>query len=118
MSQDASPGIAKGLMTLARTHNPPRTGVLGHSQPSLRDCSWLLPNPGLASWATLSRPFGTQFVNRVLTQVFKALHILKQLWPNLNPRCVHRSEDLTSSLDRHFDIRIRMSSAQKSRLKL
>jgi hypothetical protein len=27
---------------------------------------------GLASWATLSRPFGTQFVNRVLTQAPKA----------------------------------------------
>jgi len=48
-----------------------------HSQPSLRDCSWLLPNPGLTSWATLSRPFGTQFVSGVLTQGFKALHILR-----------------------------------------
>jgi hypothetical protein len=27
--------------------------------------------PGLASWATLSRPFGTQFVSRVLTQALK-----------------------------------------------
>jgi len=30
---------------------------------------------GLASWATLSRPFGTQFVSRVLTQGFKALNL-------------------------------------------
>jgi hypothetical protein len=27
--------------------------------------------PGLASWATLSRPFGTQFVSRALTQTLK-----------------------------------------------
>ena len=37
---------------------------------------------GLASWATLSRPFGTQFVSRLLTQGFKALHILIGLWPD------------------------------------
>ena len=44
MSQDASPGIAKGATTLRE-----------NSQ-SAQD--W---RPGLASWATLSRPFGTQF---------------------------------------------------------
>jgi hypothetical protein len=33
--------------------------VLGYSQPSLRDCSLAIANPGLASWATLSRPYGT-----------------------------------------------------------
>src|ERR1700744_5333337 len=32
--------------------------VLGYSQPSLRDCSWLLSLPRTSSWATLSRPFG------------------------------------------------------------
>ena len=67
MSQDASPGIAKELTTLRE-----------NSQ-SAQD--WSLTQ-GLASWATLSRPFGTQFVSRVLTQGFKALHILKQLWPD------------------------------------
>ena len=62
------------------------TGVLGHSQPSLRDCSWLsLPNPGLASWATLSRPFGTQFVIGVLTQtLWMALWlVLKRFTPEM-----------------------------------
>ena len=28
---------------------------------------------GLPSWATLNRPFGTQFVSRVLTQALKAV---------------------------------------------
>jgi hypothetical protein len=37
------------------------------SQPSLRDCSWFHPYPGLTSWATLSRPFGTVSVF-ILTQ--------------------------------------------------
>jgi len=50
----------------------PRTGVLGHSQPSLAGLFLIvIPTqdwrPGLASWATLSRPFGTQFVSEVLT---------------------------------------------------
>ena len=39
----------------------PRTRVLGHFQPSLRDYSLALANPGLTSWATLSRPYGTRF---------------------------------------------------------
>jgi hypothetical protein len=37
----------------------PRTHVLGHSQPSLRDWSRGYVYPGLTSWATLSRPYGT-----------------------------------------------------------
>src|ERR1700722_16730282 len=37
----------------------PRTHVLGHSQPSLRDCSCFQLLPRTPSWATLSRPFGT-----------------------------------------------------------
>jgi hypothetical protein len=43
------------------SRQPPRTCVLGHSQPSLRDWSLAHANPGLTSWATLSRPYGTQF---------------------------------------------------------
>jgi hypothetical protein len=35
-------------------------------------------NPLIWTALTLSRPFGTQFVSRVLTQGFKALHILKR----------------------------------------
>jgi hypothetical protein len=56
MSQDASPGIAKGLTTLRE-----------NSQ-SAQD--W---RPG----TILSRPFGTQFVNRVLTQALKAVPFKK-----------------------------------------
>ena len=35
--------------------------ILGYSQPSLRDCSWILCLPRIASWATFSRPYGTEF---------------------------------------------------------
>jgi len=42
-------------------------------QPSLRDCSFLQPNPGLASWAKFSRPCGTEFENGVLTHVLQLL---------------------------------------------
>jgi hypothetical protein len=52
----------------------PRTCVLGHSQPSLRDLSSLSRYPGLTSWATFSRPYGTELVNEVLTQPLEALH--------------------------------------------
>jgi hypothetical protein len=39
----------------------PQDCILGHFQPSLRD--WVVSQtyPGLTSWATLSRPFGTEF---------------------------------------------------------
>ena len=37
--------------------------------------------PGLASWATLSRPFGTQFVSRVLTRALKPGNILGSYGP-------------------------------------
>jgi hypothetical protein len=46
---------------------PRRTIVLGYSQPSLRDCSLLLCHPGLSFWAILSRPsglFATTFFTR------------------------------------------------------
>ena len=52
-------------MVVARTRWPhigkPRTDVLGYSQPSLAGL-WLLAgrDPGLTSWATFSRPYGTQ----------------------------------------------------------
>jgi hypothetical protein len=55
----------EGLMVVARTRWPhigkPRTDVLGYSQPSLAGL-WLLAgrDPGLTSWATFSRPYGTQ----------------------------------------------------------
>jgi hypothetical protein len=39
----------------------PQDCILGDFQPSLRDCSLAHANPGLTSWATLSRPCGTQF---------------------------------------------------------
>jgi hypothetical protein len=45
MSQDSSPGYTCGLCVLAWTRqllSNPRTGVLGHSQPSLRDLLWAL----------------------------------------------------------------------------
>jgi hypothetical protein len=45
--------------TFAGGPSSPRTDVLGHSQPSLRDCSFLSFLPRTASWAILSRPFGT-----------------------------------------------------------
>jgi hypothetical protein len=56
MSQDASPGIAKALTTLRENTQ------------SAQDWS-----PGTFS----AVPGGTQFVGRVLTQGFKALHILR-----------------------------------------
>src|ERR1700721_2794493 len=37
----------------------PRTNVLGHSQSSLRDLSRWITLPRTASWAILSRPYGT-----------------------------------------------------------
>jgi hypothetical protein len=52
-------GVLK--QTLQPLHSKPRTGVLGNFQPSLRDYSLAPDNPGLPSWATLSRPYGTQF---------------------------------------------------------
>src|ERR1700678_1439778 len=36
--------------------------VLGYSQPSLRDCSFFSFLPRTASWAILSRPFGTDLI--------------------------------------------------------
>src|ERR1700733_12024905 len=46
----------------------PRTRVLGHSQSSLRDWSrWDAVYPGLATWATLSRPAGLNLDRVVLT---------------------------------------------------
>jgi hypothetical protein len=47
--------------------------ILGYFQPSLRDCSWRSCLPRTASWATLSRPFGTEFVTEALTQPLKAI---------------------------------------------
>jgi hypothetical protein len=38
---------------------PTQDYVLGNFQPSLRDYSLAHANPGLTSWATLSRPCGT-----------------------------------------------------------
>jgi hypothetical protein len=38
---------------------PTQDSVLGHFQSSLRDWSCWKPTPRTASWATLSRPFGT-----------------------------------------------------------
>jgi hypothetical protein len=40
-------------------------------QPSLRDWVVFKSNPGLASWAKFSRPFGTEFRNGILTQTLK-----------------------------------------------
>ena len=58
MSQDASPGIAKtSPRENAQSASVPRTGVLGRSQPSLRDSSSRWPNPGLASWTSVQGYF-------------------------------------------------------------
>jgi hypothetical protein len=46
-------------------------------------------NPLIWTALTLSRPFGTQFVSRVLTQGFKALHILKQLLSDQSRALIH-----------------------------
>jgi hypothetical protein len=46
--------------------------VLGYSQPSLAGLFLaLIVYPGLASWATPSRPCGTEFVSGALTQTLK-----------------------------------------------
>src|ERR1700733_14687401 len=51
--------IRHKLPHLPHVQLKPRTDVLGHSQPSLRDCSRCQLLPRTTSWATLSRPFGT-----------------------------------------------------------
>jgi len=52
------------------------------------------------------------------TTFFECFHSRSNIRDWLNLRRMHRSEYRASSLDRHFDIRVGMSSAQKSRLKL
>src|SRR5271163_1599202 len=54
-------GTSTSEMDYSRFGTPTQDHVLGNFQPSLRDCSLPLANPGLTSWATLSRPYGTQF---------------------------------------------------------
>src|ERR1700677_2139435 len=63
-----SPGLRPGIFsavpggTLPGSFSPPRTRVLGYYQPSLAGLFLALSlHPGLASWATISRPFGTGF---------------------------------------------------------
>ena len=47
-------------MDIRDSGQPTQDYVLGHFQPSLRDWSCLFTYPGLTSWATLSRPCGTE----------------------------------------------------------
>jgi hypothetical protein len=58
------PGLRPGLLSAVPTGLvsvviSTQDFVLGYSQPSLRDWSRLLSLPRTSSWATLSRPFGT-----------------------------------------------------------
>jgi len=65
-----------GLLTLKWTirdsEQPTQDDVLGNSQPSLRDYSLAHANPGLTSWAILSRPSGTNLERVVLTHLLKS----------------------------------------------
>src|SRR5271156_4122041 len=49
--------------TIRDSGHPTQDHVLGNSQPSLRDWSLALVNSGPTSWATISRPYGTQSVS-------------------------------------------------------
>jgi len=55
VAQDDSPGA----LGLRRMGENTQDYILGYFQASLRDCSLAHANPGLTSWATLSRPCGT-----------------------------------------------------------
>jgi hypothetical protein len=61
MPQDAILGYSISEMDYLRLGQPTQDPVLGNFQPSLRDYSVARANPGLTSWATLSRPSGTEF---------------------------------------------------------
>jgi hypothetical protein len=73
----------------------PQDCILGHFQPSLRDCSSLESFPRTASWATLSRPSGTQFGEASSHADSKAQRILNQFTVRL---VVHNKAGFFSSL--------------------
>jgi hypothetical protein len=54
--------------------------ILGYIQPSLRDWFVLSKSyPGLASWATLRRPCGTEFGDGVLTHPLQPVRKLTRI---------------------------------------
>jgi hypothetical protein len=76
----------------------PQDFILGYFQPSLRDWSLSPSNPGLASWATLSRPYGTRFGESSLTQARRAYFTGNEGWVPHCPNFLRRLVALIRSM--------------------
>jgi hypothetical protein len=87
---------------------PPRTDVLGHFQPSLRDWSRLLSLPRTSSWATLSRPYGTGaraalIADLPLASAVHASRSTKAIWTSLTSK-IFRHSGMTVAFKAAFEV--------------